>query len=147
MEILLILTPILKMTKMSDQKKRMRAQTSGQIEGAIAQLIEQGGKISISSVAKFAGITPGLIHNSYPDLAENIRALAGKGTRAQRDEKHDALITARADNRKLREENATLNADLAKQVSINQTLLAEIALLRGVASGKVIKILSEQALN
>ena len=76
---------------MSDPKARSRKNTVDEIQQAIAKLQAGQGKVSISAVAKLAGVTPALIHNTYPDLAEKIRGLVGKATRTQRDVKHDAL--------------------------------------------------------
>ena len=75
---------------------------------------------------------------TYPDLAEQIREIGGKTTRAQRDAKHADLVKERETNRTLRAENAILKEDVAKLASVNQTLLAEIAVLKGMASGKVV---------
>lgn len=125
---------------MSNVKVRSRKGTADQIQRAIAQVQAGPDKVSISAVAKVAGVTPALIHNTYPDLAEKIRALVGKATRNQRDVKHDALIQEREINRGLRLEIAELRVDLAKLASVNQVLLNEVALLRGMASGQVVSI-------
>ena len=106
---------------MNDPKARSRKKTVDEIQRAIVQLQADQGKLSISAVAKLAEVTPGLIHNTYPDLAEKIRGLVGKATRAQRDAKHDALVHELA--------------------SINQVLVHEVALLKGMATGKVVSIL------
>lgn len=98
-------------------------------------------KVSISAVAKLAGVTPALIHNTYPDFAEKIRGMAGKATRIQRDAKHDALVREREINLPLRQELAVSRSDLAKLSSVNQVLLNEVALLKGMAIGKVVSIL------
>lgn len=66
---------------MNDIKARNRQNTVEEIRQAIAQVQAGQGKVSISAVAKMAGVTPALIHNTYPDLAEKIRGLVGKGTR------------------------------------------------------------------
>ena len=126
---------------MNDPKARSRKKTVDEIQNAIEQLQAGQGKVSISAVAKVAGITPSLIHNTYPDLAEKIRGLVGKTTRAQRDSKHDELVREREVNRSLRQELAQTRADLAKLASINQVLLNEVALLKGMATGKVVSIL------
>ena len=65
---------------MGDRKVHNRKQTIDGIEQAIEQLQASQGKLSISAVAKMAGVTPALIHNTYPDLAEKIRGLVGKAT-------------------------------------------------------------------
>ena len=126
---------------MGDRKVHNRKQTIDGIQQAIEQLQASQGKLSISAVAKMAGVTPALIHNTYPDLAEKIRGLVGKATRTQRDAKHSALVREREINRTLRKELVETRATIAKLASVNQTLLNEIAVLKGVATGKVVAIL------
>lgn len=117
-----------------------RKRTAKAIGDAIATLIQKTAKVSISAVAREAGGTPGLIHNTYPDLAEKVRALAGQSTRRQRDEVREELTRERANSRGLREELATLRADFAKMASNNQRLVHELSLLQGVSTGKVISL-------
>ena len=126
---------------MGDRKVHNRKQTIDGIEQAIEQLQASQGKLSISAVAKMAGVTPALIHNTYPDLAEKIRGLVGKATRTQRDAKHSALVREREINRALRQELVETRATIAKLASVNQTLLNEMAVLKGIATGKVFAIL------
>ena len=126
---------------MSDRKAHNRKQTIDGIQQAIEQLQASQGKLSISAVAKLAGVTPALIHNTYPDLAEKIRGLVGKATRTQRDAKHSALVREREINRTLRKELVETSATIAKLASVNQTLLNEMAVLKGIATGKVVAIL------
>ena len=126
---------------MGDRKVHNRKQTMDGIEQAIEQLQASQGKLSISAVAKMAGVTPALIHNTYPDLAEKIRGLVGKATRTQRDAKHSALVREREINRTLRQELVETRATIAKLASVNQTLLNEMAVLKGIATGKVVAIL------
>ena len=126
---------------MGDRKVHNRKQTIDGIEQAIEQLQASQGKLSISAVAKLAGVTPALIHNTYPDLAEKIRGLVGKATRTQRDAKHSALVREREINRALRQELVETRATIAKLASVNQTLLNEMAVLKGIATGKVVAIL------
>lgn len=122
-------------------KVRSRKTTAEDIQQAIVRLQENQIKVSISSVAKAAGVTPALIHNTYPAIAEQIRTLIGKATRAQRDAKHEAVIREREINRALRSDIAALRADVAKLASINQVLMTEVAVLKGMASGKLVSIL------
>lgn len=126
---------------MGDRKVHNRKQTIDGIEQAIEQLLASQGKLSISAVAKMAGVTPALIHNTYPDLAEKIRGLVCKATRTQRDAKHSALVREREINRTLRQELVETRATIAKLASVNQTLLNEMAVLKGIATGKVVAIL------
>lgn len=132
---------------MTESKPRNRKKTVDEIQRAIVQLQTAPGKLSISAVARVARVTPALIHNTYPDLAEKIRALSGRATRTQRDAKHEALLHEREVNRSLRLELAATRADLAKLASINQMLLYELALVRGMATGKVVSILQPHASN
>ena len=117
---------------------RSRSSTSDVLSQAIDNLVAGGGKLSISSVAKIAGVTPGLIHNTYPDVAERIRKLMGKSVRAQRDSKHQALVDEKEKNRILRAENGQLLAKIAQWASVNQRLLMEMAQLKGVVDDKVV---------
>lgn len=126
-------------------KAKRRENTACLIQQAISQLQEENAKVTISAVAKRAEITPALIHNTYPNLAEKIREIGGKATRAQRDAKHAALVEEREANRSLRAEIAVLKEDVAKLASVNQKLLAEIAVLKGMASGKVVTLLRKSA--
>lgn len=128
-------------------KAKSRKSTATLIQGAIDKLQVEKVKVTISGVAKVANVSSALIHNTYPDLAEKIRAINGKATRIQRDGKHTALMKERETNRTLRAENSSLKADLAKLASVNQKLLTEMAVLKGVASGKVVSILRQPASN
>ncbi|MEO6353031.1 MAG: TetR family transcriptional regulator [Burkholderiaceae bacterium] len=126
-------------------KAKRRKSTASLIQQAILHLQAENAKVTISAVAKAANITPALIHNTYPDLAEQIRGINGKATRAQRDVKHVSLVKEREANRALRTENANLKEDVAKLASVNQKLLAEIVVLKGMASGKVVALLRHPA--
>lgn len=95
-------------------------------------------KLNITTVAKEADVTPALIHNQYPDIAEVIRDKQGRSSRVQRDAKHGELRAARERNRNLKEENDTLRAQVAKLASINEVLTLENRVLKAKkADGKV----------
>jgi hypothetical protein len=49
----------------------------------------------VTSVAREAGVSAALIHNHYPSIAERIRQEQGRGSRAQRDAKHQELKVER----------------------------------------------------
>jgi gamma-glutamyl phosphate reductase len=76
-------------------------------------------------------------------VAERIRNLMGKSVRAQRDSKHQALMSEKEKNRALRAENNQLLEELARIASVNQRLLFEIAELKAVSSGKVVALTSK----
>lgn len=96
---------------------------------------DKGLKLSISAVATEAGVSAGLIHNTYPDIAEEIRAQVGRSTRQQRDAKAAEVKEVRGRLKNLRTERDAALADVARLASINETLRQEIAMLRAAASG------------
>ncbi len=49
-------------------------------------------KVTIAAVAREAGISAALIHNHYPNVAEAIREIQGRSSRAQRDVKHVSAL-------------------------------------------------------
>jgi hypothetical protein len=92
-------------------------------------------KLSISAVAREAGVTPALIHNHYPAIAEAIRTKLGASSREQRDAKHLELKKAQEANKTLLEEVGASRHRISKLASINETLLLENQALRAVADG------------
>ncbi len=122
---------------------RSRLKTLETLDKAIDSLVSSNEKISIASVARVAKVTPGLIHNTYPAVAERIRVLMGKSVRAQRDSKHQALMDEKEKNRQLRAENEQLLAELAQLASVNQRLIFEVAELKALSSGKVTALCSK----
>jgi hypothetical protein len=119
---------------------RSRSKTLDTLDKVIDNLVAGNEKLSIASVARAAGVTPGLIHNTYPAVAEKIRNLMGKSVRAQRDSKHLALMREKEKNRALRAENDQILKELARIASVNQRLLFEMAELKGISSGKVVAL-------
>lgn len=117
--------------------RRDKAATRDALQKAILRVQKSDERMSISAVAREAGVTPALIHNVYADVAEEIRRLAGKGVRAQRDAIQRQLAEERARSRDLREKLKAAESDLAKQASINAMLRHEIDLLKAFADDKV----------
>ncbi|EPL9570933.1 TetR family transcriptional regulator [Providencia rettgeri] len=122
---------------------RSRSKTLDALNKAIDDLVEGNEKISIASVARAAGITPSLIHNSYPAVAERIRIIMGKSVRTQRDSKHQALMVEKEKNRALRIEKNQLLEELARIASVNQRLLFEMAELKTAGNEEVVSIFSK----
>jgi AcrR family transcriptional regulator len=119
-------------------RQRNREKTRDELQYAILRIKNRGKKLSISAVAAEAGVTPGLIHNTYPDIAESIRAEVGKGTRKQRDDKIAELAETRERMKVLRAELETAMADIRRLASINETLRQEVSTLRSVETGNVV---------
>jgi len=114
-----------------------------ELKTALEALQRDQQKISISAVARKAGVTPALIHNTYPDVAEQIRAITGREPTAVRSKEAQTLLALQATNKRLHQENTQLNADVARLASIAQTLTDEIARLRAVAAGKVSEMVKQ----
>ena len=87
-------------------------------------------KVSIAAVAREAGVSAALIHNHYPKIAEAIREIQGRSSRAQRDEKHQDLRVEREKSRALRLEIEELRAKVASLASLNEVLINENRVLK-----------------
>lgn len=117
-------------------RRRNREKTREELQLAILRIKNKGLKLSISAVATEAGVSASVIHNTYPDIAEEIRAQVGRGTRQQRDAKAAEVKEVRERLKTLRTERDTALADVATLASINETLRQEVAMLRATVSGK-----------
>lgn len=116
-------------------RRRSRAKTREELQLAMLRVKNKGLKLSISAVATEAGVSAGLIHNTYPDIAEEIRGQVGRSTRQQRDAKAAEVKEVRGRLKNLRTERDAALADVARLASINETLRQEIAMQRAAASG------------
>lgn len=90
-------------------------------------------KATIAAVAREAGVTPALIHNHYPGIAEAIRAAAGRTSEASREVKDQELKRLRIRIGELNAEVKALRGDVARLASLNETLVAANAVLKGKA--------------
>ena len=124
----------------SGPRQRDREKTTFELRLALNRLQKRGAKITIAGVAKEAGVTPSLLHLRYPDIAEEIRSLLGKASRAQRDTKHELLMIEREKNRHLRLQIEGLMVELTDLASVNESLRAELVMQKAIATGKVAKI-------
>jgi AcrR family transcriptional regulator len=97
-------------------------------------------RVTIAGVAREAGVSPALIHNHYPTIADAIRVEQGRDSRAQRDAKHDDLKKERERGRELRQEVADLRAAVARLSSINEVLMAKNEALRSTFDQKVVAL-------
>ncbi len=87
-------------------------------------------KVTIAAVAREAGVSAALIHNHYPNIAEAIREVQGRSSRAQRDVKHQDLRAEREKGRALRLEIEELRAKVASLASLNEVLINENQILK-----------------
>lgn len=103
-------------------------------------------KISIASVAREAGVSPALIHNHYPGIADAIRQAQGRSSRQLRDTKHEQLKlkAEREKTRALRCDVEQLRSDVGRLASINEVLLAENAVLKAKLADRHVVDLSSK---
>ncbi|WP_415757649.1 TetR family transcriptional regulator [Pseudomonas sp. LT1P18] len=102
-------------------------------------------KVSIAAVAREAGVSTALIHNHYPTVAEAIREIQGRSSRAMRDVKHQDLIAERQKSAGYRQEIEELRAKLASIASINEVLLEENRVLKAKLKDRsVVELVSSQ---
>ncbi|WDH34130.1 TetR family transcriptional regulator [Pseudomonas chlororaphis] len=87
-------------------------------------------KVTIAAVAREAGVSTALIHNHYPSIAEAIREIQGRSSRAIRDVKHQDLVAERKKSATYRQEIAELQAKVARLASINEVLLNDNVVLK-----------------
>ena len=92
-------------------------------------------KVSIVAVAREAGVSPALIHNHYPRIAEAIREAQGRSSRSLRDAKQKDLIAERKKSAAYRQEIKELQAKLANLASINEVLLEDNRVLKDKIDG------------
>lgn len=99
--------------------------------------------LSISSVAKEAGVTPALIHNYYPEVAALIRGKLRKEDLGPRKEYPRSRVVLQEVNKALREELIELRNQKSKLASINEMLLLEIQILKAASDGGNVRRIRE----
>ncbi|UNK65420.1 TetR family transcriptional regulator [Pseudomonas simiae] len=102
-------------------------------------------KVTIAAVAREAGVSTALIHNHYPQIAEVIREIQGRSSRAIRDAKHQDLIAERRKSLAYRQEIEELRAKVANLASINEVLLEESRVLKSKLNDrKIVELASKR---
>ena len=103
-------------------------------------------KVTISAVAREAGVSTALIHNHYPRIAEAIREVQGRTSRSMRDAKQLDLIAERKKSLAYRQEINELRAKISSLASINEVLLEENRVFKAITNDrKVVALPSRQA--
>ena len=127
------------------RRGRNRQKTREELRLAMLRLKNKGVRISIKAVAEEAGVDPSLVHNTYPDIAEEIRGIIGRSTRRQRDEKHGELMEARRLLQEVTAERDQLKREMADLASVNLTLIETVAELKIELAGKLTRMKSGSA--
>lgn len=99
-------------------------------------------KVTIAAVAREVGVSTALIHNYYPSIAEAIRQIQGRSSRAMRDVKHQDLLAERKKSAAYRQEIEELRAQVANLASINEVLLDENHVLKAKVNDRKVVILA-----
>lgn len=130
------------MRKLREQsgKEQPRSATHKALLDAIDRVGRSEGVPSIAAVAREAGVSASLVHNSYPDVAAAIRALRGREKRDDTAQLRAALVKERAMARRLRDENSTLLADLRALASVNEMLRQELAFRKAAGAANVVEL-------
>jgi AcrR family transcriptional regulator len=125
---------------MKANRTRDRKTTERILKAAVEKLKQNVIKVTIVGVAKEAAVTPALIHNKYPDIAEEIRRTTGRSTRDQLHEKNRLLIVERERNRELRAERDALLKEVRDLASENEALRRELPIQQAIAEGSVTRL-------
>ncbi|MZH99859.1 hypothetical protein [Dickeya dianthicola] len=88
----------------------------------IRKLMALKNPVNISCVAREAGVSTSLIHNYYPDIADEIRRIADNVPRRSRATLREKLNDANAKNEFLRDEIQQLQLRISKLATINEIL-------------------------
>lgn len=126
-------------------RPRSRDRTAQELQYAILRVKNKGTRMSIRAVALEAGVDPSLLHNTYPDIAEEIRSLVGRGTRRQRDEARADVTALRRHLRNVTVERDELKKAMAVLVSVNLALNNQLAELKAETDGKLRRLVSNAA--
>jgi AcrR family transcriptional regulator len=107
-----------------EHKRRSHEETRAVLLEAIARLrngnpqrVDQGTPITVSSVAREAGVHRTLLHNHHGDIVTQIHALKNQGTDPQLHPQDAELAEARQENKVLR--------NLIEQLQEDKTRLAQ----------------------
>jgi DNA topoisomerase IB len=120
-------------------KSRNRSATLSKLQQAIATLSKSNKKLTITAVAKAAGVTPGLIHNSYPEIASQINEITGKSIASKAEKNLGEIKRLQTLNRELTRQLRVLKSEFDELASVNMTLFNELRLCKSIATsnGKI----------
>lgn len=96
-------------------------------------------KLTITAVAREAGVSTSLIHNHYPKIAEAIRQLQGKSTRAQKELQLEIISQQKLLNKELRNEITRLNKKISLLISINENLHEANRMLEAIVANSNVR--------
>jgi len=104
-------------------------------------VISKSRKLSIASVAQEAGVSSALIHNRYPNIADEIRSKCGRAYKTRVVDKVNEVSKLRQTNRELRAELKLYKDQLRNLASINLAQEHRLRVLEAMVETKKIEIL------
>lgn len=129
------------MTRPDDKGERCKGSSMhAELVAAIDRVCRSGAVATITAVAREVGVTPALIHNRYPDVANTIRGLAGRDKQDAMAALKAALVEERRKSSQLRTENAELFAELRTLASVNEGLRRQLAIEQDRSSTRVVAL-------
>ena len=132
------LAPLRAGPSLQGPRLRDRQRTASELRLVLTRLQARSLPVSIAAVAKEAGVSAPLIHNKYPEIAEEIRALAGKTVRQRASDEREDWVALRAKNRALRLELNEVRRELIDLASENESLRRDLQFQLAVAANKVV---------
>ena len=105
-----------------------------------------GDTLSIASVAREAGVSPALIYNHYPAIADAIRLELARHSSKRRNRVHEKLKNERERGRVLRAEITALRTQVARLATLNEVLRVENESLREKRADTVTRLSSSRAI-
>jgi hypothetical protein len=121
-------------------RQRNRQQTALELRAALGRLQATGASPSIAAVAREAGVSAALLHNKYPDFAQEVRRLAGKPPRRHPDDLLTVLELERRRIKELRIEIEGWRQQVRALASVNEALRRELQIQQAMASGNVVTL-------
>ena len=106
------------------------------------KVVDKGRKLSISSVAQEAGVSPTTIHRYHPDVVEEINSKSVNSDRQKAEKKNVQLKKERERTSELRNDVGELQAQVQKLTSINARLSAENERLKALFDSKNVAVLN-----
>lgn len=121
-------------------RQRDRQHTTVELRAALGRLQATGATPSIAAVAREAGVSASLLHNKYPDFAQEVRRLAGKPARRHPGDLLAVLELERGKMKELRIENEGLRQQVRALASVNEALRRELQIQQAMAGGNVVAL-------
>lgn len=104
------------------RRGRSRDATLAALKDGLSRLRDAKQRITISAVARQAGVTPSLLHNRYPALVEEIRRHLGADSRSEVGKLREQLEATKKRIREVVAEVEELKRELKHLASENEAL-------------------------